>query len=235
MNNAKNHLKTTTRRNVADFLRKVASTPKVNASAGRNRLLFGMDATASRARLWDQAMQIQHEMFTETQSLGGLVIQLAYYQGHGEFYASAWHSQPEALLKDMRTVQCVSGITQIARMLRHGISETKQRKLEALVFVGDCCEENDADIERLAGQLSILGVPAFMFQEGHDATAERIFRNVARITRGAYCRFDASSAQQLKELLQAVAVYAAGGRQALARYDESRKLISQIHAQLPKR
>ncbi len=235
MSNTNNRLKTRTQRDVANFLKKVASTPRANNAAGRNRLLFGMDATASRARLWDQAMHIQHEMFTETQSLGGLVIQLAYYQGYGEFYASTWHSRPETLLKDMRTVQCVSGITQIARMLRHAIDETKQRKLEALVFVGDCCEEDEADIEKLAGQLSILGVPAFMFQEGYDVTAERVFRNIARITRGAYCRFDASSAQQLKELLQAVAVYAAGGRQALARYDESRKLISHIHAQLPKR
>jgi hypothetical protein len=59
-------------------------------------------------------------------------------------------------------------------------------------------------------------VPAFLFQEGSDAAAERTFREIARLTKGAYCRFDAGSAAQLKALLSAVAVYAAGGRKALA-------------------
>jgi hypothetical protein len=58
-------------------------------------------------------------------------------------------------------------------------------------------------------------VPVFLFQEGGDARAERAFREIARLTKGAYCRFDAGSARQLRELLSAVAVYAAGGRKAL--------------------
>jgi len=55
----------------------------------------------------------------------------------------------------------------------------------------------------------------FLFQEGADARAAAAFREIARLTKGAYCRFDAGSAAQLRELLSAVAVYAAGGRQAL--------------------
>ena len=46
--------------------------------------------------------------------------------------------------------------------------------------------------------------------------AEQAFREIARLTRGAYCRFDAGAAHQLAELLRAVAVYAAGGLKALA-------------------
>jgi hypothetical protein len=55
----------------------------------------------------------------------------------------------------------------------------------------------------------------FMFQEGHDLVAEQAFREIARLTGGAWCRFDPGAAAQLRELLRAAAAYAAGGRQAL--------------------
>ena len=84
------------------------------------------------------------------------------------------------------------------------------------MFVGDCCEEPVDPLGTLAGELGMLGVRAFLFQEGHNADAERAFRHIAKLTNGAHCRFDASSPQQLRELLGAVAAYAAGGRRALA-------------------
>jgi ABC-type sulfate transport system substrate-binding protein len=59
-------------------------------------------------------------------------------------------------------------------------------------------------------------VPAFLFQEGEDRIAEFAFKQIAKLTNGAYCRLDAASAQTLRELLRAVAVFAAGGRLALA-------------------
>jgi hypothetical protein len=77
----------------------------------------------------------------------------------------------------------------------------------------------EEDIDELcggAGELALLGVPAFLFQEGDDPAAQTTFREIARLTKGAYCGFDAGSAAQLRDLLSAVAVYAAGGRKALA-------------------
>ena len=71
------------------------------------------------------------------------------------------------------------------------------------------------DLCARAGELALLGVPVFLFQEGRDATAGRAFREIARLTKGAFCRFDRGSARQLRDLLTAVAVYAAGGRKAL--------------------
>jgi hypothetical protein len=82
----------------------------------------------------------------------------------------------------------------------------------ALVFVGDAMEETAADLCAAARE---LGLPVFLFQEGDDPEATRVFREIARLTNGAYCRFDPGSARQLAELLRAVAVYAAGGRRAL--------------------
>lgn len=206
------------RGNVAAFLDKVAKTPAPVRSGRRGRLMFALDATASRQPTWDHAMHTQAEMFTVAKDIGGLDVQLSFFRGFGEFRASEWVSDPASLLKRMTGVQCLGGRTQIERVLRHGIRETSASKVNALVFVGDCMEENPDTLCDLAGQLGLKGLPVFVFQEGHDPLAGSIFPQIARLSGGAWSRFDASSADQLRELLSAVAVFAAGGRKALGNY-----------------
>ncbi|TDJ63554.1 MAG: VWA domain-containing protein [Proteobacteria bacterium] len=205
---------------VDSFLRKVAATPIAKSGADRGRLIFAMDATASREPTWDTACHTHGQMFQETANLGGLEIQLCYYRGFAEFNAGPWLVDPAALLKRMTLVSCLGGQTQIEKTLRHTITETKKKKVNALVFVGDCMEEDADGLCQLAGELGVLGVPAFLFHEGHDAIAERAFKQIARLSGGAYCHFDSNSAQQLRDLLSAVAVYVAGGRRALADFGE---------------
>ena len=200
---------------VADFLEKLAMTPTVRPAGGRGRLVFAMDATASREPTWDQACHIQGEMFKSTDTLGGLEVQLVFFRGFGECKSSPWVESADALVRRMTAVRCLGGRTQIGKIFRHTMRETKKRKVNALVFVGDCVEEDVDELCHTAGELGVLGVPVFVFQEGNDVAAMQAFRQFARLTNGAYCRFDASSAGQLKELLSAVAVYAAGGLKAL--------------------
>ncbi len=200
----------------------MAATPTTRTAGQRGRLIFALDATASRQPTWDRAAQIQAEMFTETANLGGLEIQLAFYRGFGEFKVSPWLSQTGELLRMMSSVYCMAGETQIRKVLSHAVNETKQKRVNALVFVGDCVEEDIDRLGTLAGELGLLGVPAFMFHEGIEPVAEYAFKEIARLTNGACCRFDASSPNVLKELLSAVAVYAAGGRIALEDYAKKR-------------
>ncbi len=217
------------------FVERVRSTPAIKAGGERGRLIFAMDATASREPSWDRACQIQGEMFSETAALGGLDIQLCYYRGFGEFEASAWLSSAEALLQRMTSVTCRGGYTQIEKVLRQAISETRAKKVQALVFVGDCMEEDVDKLCHLAGQLGVLGVPAFLFHEGAEPGAQRAFKEIARLTRGAYCPFDATSAAQLRDLLSAVAVYAAGGQAALQDFSKARgEVVRRLTRQLGK-
>ncbi|MGZ9115454.1 MAG: VWA domain-containing protein, partial [Methylocystis sp.] len=77
------------------------------------------------------------------------------------------------------------------------------------------------------------GVKAFMFHEGQDSVAQHAYREIARLTGGAYAAFDATAPQRLAELLAAAAAYAVGGRRELERRaDEgegaARLLLSQI-------
>lgn len=206
---------------VAAFLQKAAQLPLAPQGEGRGRLIFAMDATASREPTWDRACHIQAQMFTETDALGGLEVQLIYYRGFGECKASPWVRKTDDLLRFMTRVSCMAGHTQIRKVLKRAIKETEQKKVGALVFVGDALEEDIDNLGHLAGKLGLLGLPCFMFHEGSDGPARNAFQQIARLSGGAYAPFDASSPGQLRDLLAAVAVYAAGGRRALS--DFSRK------------
>jgi hypothetical protein len=199
---------------VAEFVRRMKSLSP-QAGIGRGRLIFAMDATMSRQPTWDMALALQADMFHAVKAVGGLDVQLIYFRGAGECRASRWVSDPASLAALMTRVACAGGYTQIGKVLSHARAESAKKPVNALVYVGDCMEEDVDDLCGRAGELALLGVPVFLFQEGGDARAERAFREIARLTKGAYCRFDAGSAAQLKELLSAVAVYAAGGRKAL--------------------
>jgi hypothetical protein len=200
------------------FLRQVAAAPQALKSQDMGRLIFAMDATASRQPTWDRASQIQAEMFSECASLGGLAIQLCYFRGFGEFRATPWLTDSRKLVSRMEGVTCLSGNTQIIRVLRHAIVQASQARVNALVYVGDALEEGPAVLAELAARLGMLGVPAFVFQEGDEPVAQRSFRQIARSTGGAYMSFNADSATALRDLLKGVAVYAAGGRNALVNY-----------------
>jgi hypothetical protein len=174
-------------------------------------------------------------MFEETASLGGLEVQLVFYRGFNEVKATPWVDNARDLLKRMTAVRCLGGRTQIGRILKHAAAQSKKQKVNALVFVGDCMEEDVDALCHLAGELGLLGVPVFLFHEGRNAAAASAFKQIARLSGGAYCRFDASSAEQLRDLLRAVAIYAAGGQRALA--DFSRRaggMVLQLTHQIGK-
>ena len=213
------------RAEVDAFLQQVKSRPIVKPDKQRGRLLFAMDATASREPMWDRACHIQGQMFEETAALGGLDVQLAYYRGFMEFAAIPWASSGRDLLSHMTSIHCAAGQTQIAKVIQHGIVETGKASIQALIFVGDAMEEDPAVLNRLAGQLGILSVPIFMFQDSFDPIAERAFRDIARLSNGAYCQFDVNSAEKLRELLCAVAVFAAGGHKALENYSRTHSAV----------
>jgi hypothetical protein len=208
------------------FLAQVARTPQRQpagpASGPRGRLIFAMDATASREPSWDRAASIQAGMFQETRDLGGLEVQLCFYRGFGEFSASPWCGSADELLPRMTRVSCAAGLTQIRRVLDHAKAEAGRGRVNALVFVGDCVEEDHDALAGAAGELGLLGVPLFVFQEGREPEAERVLRDLARLSGGAWCPFDAHSPQALKDLLSAVAVFAAGGRRALTDFGRRR-------------
>lgn len=199
---------------IAAFVQQVKQMGNRDGS-GRGRLLFALDATMSRQPTWDLACSLQSQMFEAVAKTGGLDVQLLYFRGFGECRSSKWVSNAKALADLMTGIDCRGGQTQIGKVFAHVRKEQKKRKIDAVIYVGDAMEEDVDKLAHRAGEVGLLGCPMFLFQEGRDGRAERAFREFARLTKGAFARFDGNAPHQLAELLKAVAAYASGGREAL--------------------
>jgi hypothetical protein len=215
-----------------DRVSKFLEVKGVGAS-GSGRLIFALDATASRGPTWDLAKDLTAGMIREAASIGSLSLQLAYFRGGldspPECVASAWTSDATRLAELMARVECRAGQTQINRVLAHAQRETLEAKVGAVAFIGDACEQPGDDLDRLgaaAVALARLKTPVFAFQEGREPTVEKAFRKIAEWSGGAYGRFDAGAATQLGDLLRAVATFAVGGVTALeGRKDAGARLL----------
>lgn len=196
------------------FLDAAAKLPASTAPK-RGRLVFAFDATMSRQATWDLAQGVQGKMFETAAAHGGLDVQLVYYRGFGECKASRFVGAGQSLGSLMSTISVHAGQTQIEKVLRHALDETRRERIAALVFVGDAMEEELDILAGLAAELGLAQVKCFLFQEGRDKAAEQAFRKIALLTGGAYASFDLSAPDRLVALLSAAAAYAAGGRRAL--------------------
>ncbi|MCP4317157.1 MAG: VWA domain-containing protein [Hyphomicrobiales bacterium] len=217
------------RRDIDNFLNAARSVTKP-AGSDSGRLIFALDATMSRQPTWDAACMLQGEMFNAVSRAGGLNVQLVYFRGFGECRASKWVGDAGQLRDLMVRIDCRGGHTQIAKVLKHARDETVRTPVSAMVYIGDAMEENIDKLCQLAGELGMRKVPCFMFQEGGDQAAQTAFREIARLSGGAYLRFDGNAADALLNLLKAVAVYASGGMSALQndKSRESRLLLQQL-------
>jgi hypothetical protein len=178
------------------------------------------------------AQALQGRMFEAAARLGGLDVQLAYFRGLSECRVTNFVSGGAGLAELMSRISVQGGATQLRRVLAHARDEARRAPVGALAFVGDAMEERIDPLLATAAELALVGVKAFMFQEGEDPAARRAFKEIARLTGGAYETFNAGAAARLEALLRAAAVYAAGGRTALAAHADrdgaARALLEQM-------
>jgi hypothetical protein len=182
----------------------------------RGRLMFALDATASRTSTWAMARDLQARMFRAAAPIGHLDVQLVYYRAD-ECRASKWVSSGEHLAQLMNHIECEGGPTQIGRVLAHALRETEKAAVQALVLISDAMEEQIEELAAMAGKLGTRGVPIFLFQEGRDSAVRKAFRLLALKSGGAYFEFnlDTSAVAQLSEQLNAVARLSVGDGEAL--------------------
>lgn len=195
------------------FVRQARTFAAESSSSGR--LILALDATMSRQPTWDLACTLQADMFDAVGKAGSLDVQLVYFRGIDECRSSKFVSDTATLKRLMSSIQCQGGQTQIGKVLSHALNETARAKVSALVYIGDAMEENVDVLATKAGNLGLHGVPVFIFQEGDDHAAEVAFKEIARLSKGAWFRFDRNAAAMLAKLLSAVAIFATGGIKAL--------------------
>lgn len=227
----KDALPSSTRSSAQDIDAFVRQARAVGAArqSGDGRLILALDATMSRQPTWDLACSLQAEMFDAVRSAASLNVQLVYFRGLGECRASKFVTDTASLKALMTRIECHGGYTQIGKVLSHALKEVERGKIGALVYIGDAMEEDVDDLAAKAGNLGLHGVPIFVFQEGRDPVAEAAFKELARLSKGAWFRFDRNAAATLAKLLSAVAVFATGGLKALRARGSAEDLLMIEH------
>lgn len=170
----------------------------------------------SRLPTWDRAMTHQSSMFDVVGRTVDLTVQLVYFRWLDECRASKWVINAGALRNLMLGIACLAGKTQISKILKHAVKETTEEQVSALIYIEDAIEEGFEGFFQKPVELGVRGIRCFFFQDGQDIIAGRGFREMARLTEGAYFQLGPGSASELAELLSAVALYARGGMKALS-------------------
>lgn len=180
----------------------------------RPRLIFAIDATASREPSWNAARQVTDSLFTALP--GALDIALAVHGGSFLHTFTDFSANPGALRDRAAGITCLTGRTQLLPILSRALSNPGVR---VVLYIGDVFEESPMRARRLADAMGARGITLIVLHDTVDWQARRdaeLFADLARRTGGCVLPFDASAVQRLRDLLQAVAFYAVGGTELLA-------------------
>ena len=177
----------------------VLHRPGGSPALPRGRLIYGVDATASRQAAWIVARDLQAKMFISAGLVGTLTLQLVFYGG-GVCRASRWASRGEDLARWMSAIECKAGPTQIEKVLRHALREHERSPVQGLTFIGDAQEEDLGVLVGLADELGAAGVPLHMYQEGNDAAVRKAFRLLALKAGGTYSTFNPAVPETIERL-----------------------------------
>lgn len=190
-------------------------TDRPLVQVGAHRLVFSLDATASRQATWRVAQGLTVQMFDALPE--GLEIALAYHSGGRMRPWSPFTRAADRLRKEITQVTCEVGETALNAILDQSMEIPS---LRAMIYIGDCFEEDEDDAIHLAHKLHLKGVRCFFFQDRLSPHSEmgyvsQVFGEIAKITEGALFDFDQRSPKRTGEEMQAIARLAAGGIAAL--------------------
>jgi hypothetical protein len=198
--------------------RQTDGAQEVDHAPSRPRLIFGVDATASREPAWATARQVTDALVRALP--GELDVALAVHGGSRLHTFTEFTANPGHLRDRAAGVACISGHTRMLPILSRALAE---KNVRVVVYIGDVFEESPSRGRRLADDMGKRGIRLIVLHDVADWTARRdaeLFLDLARRTGGCVLPFDASAAARLRELLAAVAVYAVGGT-ALLREKEA--------------
>lgn len=175
----------------------------------RPRLVFAIDATASREPAWQAAKATTDALFHALP--GQLDIALAVHSGSRLTAFTDFASDPAPLRQAASLLQCEAGITRLLDILER----TRDASAKVLIYIGDVFEEDLQRAEHLATSLRLRGTRVIIFHDraqapSLDVSAEA-FHMIARITQGAVLPFDHTATAALRDALEAIATLAVGG------------------------
>jgi hypothetical protein len=190
-----------------------AEPPEDADAPVRPRLVFAVDATASREPAWAAARQVTDALVKALP--GELDVALAVHGG-GRVHIFTAFTDNAATLRDRAAgVTCEAGPTRLLPILAASL---KRSAVRVVVYSGDVFEESVGNGRGLADAMGSRGIKLIVLHDTADPGARRdaeVFWDLAKRTGGCVLPFDANAPGRLRDLLSAVAVYAVGGEKLL--------------------
>ena len=190
-----------------------AEPPAETGTLVRPRLVFAVDATASREPAWAVARLVTDALVKALP--GELDVAFAVHGGSRVHTFTAFTNDATTLRDRAAGVACEAGLT---RMLPILSASLRRPAVGVVIYVGDVFEESVVQGRRLADAMGEQGTKLIVLHDTADPAARRdaeVFWDLAKRTGGCVLPFDTSASGRLREILSAVAVYAVGGEKLL--------------------
>ena len=131
-----------------------------------------------------------------------------------------WITDSDDMAGVMDRAECSCGCyVNIRDVLAQAVKEAEDRPLRAVIIVGDAFHDDPDGLDEAAisaNRLRRAGTRVFLMQLGDDPITARRLQYLARVSGGAYFRFDPRTQErQFSEMWKAVSAYAAGGEEAV--------------------
>jgi hypothetical protein len=184
-----------------------------SGNPARPRLVFAVDATASREPAWAAARKVTDALVKALP--GELDVALAVHGGSRVHTFTAFTSDATTLRDRAAGVTCEAGLTRLLPILSVSL---KQPGVRVVIYIGDVFEESVSQGRRLADAMGAQGAKLIVLHDTADPASRRdveVFWDLAKRTGGCVLPFDANAPGRLRDLLSAVAVYAVGGEKLL--------------------
>jgi hypothetical protein len=190
-----------------------AEPPGETGTPIRPRLVFAVDATASREPAWAAARQVTDALFKALP--GALDVALAVHGGSRVHTFTPFTNDANTLRDRAAGVTCHAGSTRLLPILAACL---RQQGVRVVVYIGDVFEESVPRGRQLTDAMNAHGAKLIVLHDMADPVARRdaeVFWDLAKRTGGCVLPFDASAPGRLRDRWSAVAVYAVGGEKLL--------------------
>ncbi len=178
--------------------------------ARRPRLVFAVDATASREATWRSAQTITSRMFGVIPD--ALDVALAVHGGGEVHTFTGFSAEVGEFAKRAAAVTCQSGTTRLCDIM---IQTLGAGGVRVMSYIGDAFEEDVDEVLDLADRFRLRGIQAVMLADGAEDDTLAVFQRIAERTGGAVLDFRSGGLDLMGELLAGVASLAIGGRKLL--------------------
>src|SRR5262249_42721485 len=174
---------------------------------------------------WDRAKVLQRAVFKAAAG-SGLEMKFAFYGGDDAAgvrrcrITTRWITDPDDMAAVMDRAECSCGCyVNIRDVLAQSVKEAEERPLRAVIIVGDTFHDDPDGLDEAAisaNRLRRAGARVVLVQLGDDLNTARRLQYLARVSGGAYFRFDPRTQErQFSEMWKAVSAYASGGEEAV--------------------